>query len=186
MTIIEAMIAVLIVAVLAAIAAPNLSELYVRNRLDTTANEFVTALNLARSEAIRRGTGVTVQRLAAGATLWDWTAGWQVRVTDSGEVLRVGQRISAPLTLYMAQVTEVDVRFTSTGRTEAISNYRAFVLCYENQIATASKQSRSRGIIIEPSGRVQLAATDTDGRPMKPPSSSKTAGQVAITSCTKP
>ncbi len=54
-TIIEMMIAVLIVAVLAALTVPSLSELFVRNRLETTANEFMTALNLARSEAIRRG-----------------------------------------------------------------------------------------------------------------------------------
>ncbi len=78
-TLIEVMIVVAILAVLVALAAPNLSELFIRNRLDTAANEFETTLNFARSEAIRRGAKVVV-RHAPGSANQQWSRGWEVFV----------------------------------------------------------------------------------------------------------
>ncbi|MCU0839952.1 MAG: GspH/FimT family pseudopilin, partial [Rhodospirillales bacterium] len=62
------MIVILVLAVLAAVAAPNLQEMVIRNRLDSAANEFVTTLNSVRSEAIRRGGRVVLRRAAGSAS----------------------------------------------------------------------------------------------------------------------
>jgi type IV fimbrial biogenesis protein FimT len=183
----EILIAVTIVGVLAAIAAPNLSALFISNRLDTTVNEFMTALNYARSEAIRRGVGVGVARLVAPPLncrreFMDWTPGWQVRVTDSGEVLREVQRLAEPLTLCSAQVTADSVDFLPTGARSEGASDRLFVLCYQNEITGTNPKSRSRAVLVSAAGGIRVAPTDADGRPLKPSG----ASQAAVTSCSNP
>lgn len=80
-TLIELMTVLAIVGTLAMLAAPAMSTFIQSNRLATTTNDFVAALNLARSEAVKRGvsTGVCksndgLQCTAAGT----WSSGWIV------------------------------------------------------------------------------------------------------------
>jgi hypothetical protein len=56
------MIVILVLAVLAAVAAPNLQEMVIRNRLDSAANEFVTTLNSVRSDPPRWPCGSPARR----------------------------------------------------------------------------------------------------------------------------
>jgi type IV fimbrial biogenesis protein FimT len=79
---IELMITIAIAAILLGIAIPSFTSIIVDNRLTTSANELVTALNLARSEAVKRGIQVTVQR--KGATSAQWESGWDVFVDSDG------------------------------------------------------------------------------------------------------
>jgi type IV fimbrial biogenesis protein FimT len=81
-TLIELMITIAIAAILLGIAIPSFTSIIVDNRLTTSANELVTALNLARSEAVKRGIQVTVQR--KGATSAQWESGWDVFVDSDG------------------------------------------------------------------------------------------------------
>lgn len=75
-TLIELMVSVAVAAVLLGIAVPNFSSIIVSNRLTTYANDLVTALNLARSEAIKRGVQITVSR--KGDNSGQWESGWDV------------------------------------------------------------------------------------------------------------
>lgn len=63
-TIAELIIVVIIAAVLAAVAAPNLSEFVKNNTRATRVNTMVTALNYARGQAVTRNTRVSVCRSA--------------------------------------------------------------------------------------------------------------------------
>jgi type IV fimbrial biogenesis protein FimT len=81
-TLIELIVTVSIAGILMAVAIPSFVEAIKSNRLTTQANEFMAALNLARSEAIKRGVQVTVQR--KGSTSGVWEEGWRVFV-DSDE-----------------------------------------------------------------------------------------------------
>ena len=78
----ELMITITIAAMLLSIAIPSFTSIIVSNRLTTYANEFVTALNLARSESIKRGVQVTVKR--KGTTSAAWENGWDVFVDSDG------------------------------------------------------------------------------------------------------
>ena len=60
-TLIELMVTIAIAAILLGIAIPSFTETIASNRLTTNANALVTALNFARSEAVKRGIQVTVQ-----------------------------------------------------------------------------------------------------------------------------
>ena len=59
-TIVELMITLTVAAILLAIAIPSFNYLMVTNKLTTTANDIVTAINTARMTAIKRNTDVSV------------------------------------------------------------------------------------------------------------------------------
>jgi type IV fimbrial biogenesis protein FimT len=61
-TLVELITVMVVAGILLAIAIPNFKDVLRNHRLATTANEIVTTLTLARSEAIKRGQRVTVCR----------------------------------------------------------------------------------------------------------------------------
>lgn len=81
-TLIEMIVTVAIVAIFASIALPSFSQLIKNNRISTTTNEFISALVLARSEALKRSRDVTVctstdlENCSASQT--DFSKGWIV------------------------------------------------------------------------------------------------------------
>lgn len=78
-TIVELLIALVVLSIVVSLAAPALSKLLAEQRLRTTAAELRVGLALARSEAIKRNASVVFQGLA-GSTVW--TNGWEVEVTE--------------------------------------------------------------------------------------------------------
>ncbi|WP_281400811.1 GspH/FimT family pseudopilin [sulfur-oxidizing endosymbiont of Gigantopelta aegis] len=81
-TLIELMITIAIAAILLSLALPSFDRTLRTNRTTTQANSVHTALNIARSEAIKRSSAVTVcasndqtsPRSCSGAN--DWSVGW--------------------------------------------------------------------------------------------------------------
>ena len=74
-TLAEMLIVVAIMGLLAAIAAPSMSDMVRTQRLRTAAFDVFAALTLARSEAIKRNAAVTIT--PAGGT--DWARGWVIK-----------------------------------------------------------------------------------------------------------
>jgi type IV fimbrial biogenesis protein FimT len=73
-TVIEMMVVVAILAVLAAMAAPNMRGVIQAQRLKTASFDLFAGLTLARSEAIKRNAAVTVTPNGG-----DWATGWVVK-----------------------------------------------------------------------------------------------------------
>ena len=82
-TLIEAMIVVGIVGILAAIAAPQFTDMLRNNRLSAASSALQVSLNLARSEAIKRGADARVT-VAAKVTAGSFVNGWTVFVDKTG------------------------------------------------------------------------------------------------------
>ena len=90
-TLIEVMVTVVIIGIALAVGVPSFRAYTADSSLTTFTNNFVAAVSLARSEAIRSGTNVSV--IAGNA---DWSAaGWNIaidadgdNVADAAEVLR--------------------------------------------------------------------------------------------------
>jgi len=93
-TLIELMVTLSILASLLAIAAPSFQGTIQSNRTQTITTDLTTALQLARSEAVKRGVKVDVCRrngeVCANAA--DWGNGWLVQV-QGGDVLRVWEAV---------------------------------------------------------------------------------------------
>ena len=74
-TLVELMVTLALMAILVGIAVPSFSTMIANNRIATQTNELVGALNLARSEAVRRGQGVSIRSTAAGI---EFATGWRI------------------------------------------------------------------------------------------------------------
>jgi type IV fimbrial biogenesis protein FimT len=78
-TLIELMITVAIAAILATIAVPSFNEIALSSKLNSLANSFMASAQLARSEAIKRSTPVTLCASSNGSTCTGaWKDGWVV------------------------------------------------------------------------------------------------------------
>ncbi|MCK9604947.1 MAG: GspH/FimT family pseudopilin [Methylomonas sp.] len=167
-TLIELMVTVAIAAILLGVAVPNFSSAIVRSRLTANTNEFITSLNLARSEAIKRGQQVVVRKTGA-----NWENGWQVFVDidrstgPKQNVLDVGTDIE--LRVYSA----LPANFTLRGNGNFVNFIRyqpngtssqpgSFAMC-NNGSTTGAKL-----IIVNSVGRIRMASdADDDGIPEK-------------------
>ena len=83
-TAIEMMIVVVIIAILTAIAAPNMGAMIRNQRVKNAAFDIFASLTYARSEAVKRNVSVTI----AANNAADWTRGWTVRENLNNTVLK--------------------------------------------------------------------------------------------------
>lgn len=166
-TLIEMMIAVTLSAIVLSLAVPSFSTIVQDNRQVTQLNDLVTDLAYARSEAVRRGTTVTicpydadgngVQDVAAagdacgGGT--DWSSGWVVFVDENGDDTLAApadlQRITAPVSGLDLSFPRSSIRFDSQGLAMGFTG--TFTLCDDRGAAHA------RGRVVGPTGRVSEA-----------------------------
>lgn len=90
-TLIELLVTLAIAAILVGIGAPSFTSLIQSNRSATQVNSLLSAINLARSEAMKRADTVSVVS-ASDAT--DWSTGWHVYVdTDNDASYDAGEEI---------------------------------------------------------------------------------------------
>jgi len=85
---IELMVVVAIVAILAALALPSYQQTIKSNRSATEANDLLTALDMARTEAVTRSRFASVcpSNADASACGADWAKGWIVFLDDYNNV----------------------------------------------------------------------------------------------------
>jgi type IV fimbrial biogenesis protein FimT len=83
-TLLELIITLAIIGILIAAAIPSFKDLIRNTRLTTYSNELITSLNLARSEAIKRGTNVVVGANNQLAGYYWSSAGWDVFIVGDG------------------------------------------------------------------------------------------------------
>ena len=102
-TLIELMVAIVILAILIGIGVPSFRQAALGSRLSATANNLLASVQLARSEAIKRNQTIRLCPSADGADCaasGDWEQGWVILDPD-GEVISYQQ--PAPLGLKVIQ-----------------------------------------------------------------------------------
>lgn len=82
-TLIELMVTIAVAAIVMGVAVPSFNATVRSNRLTTSANDWVSTLNFARSEAIKRSVPVSVKR--NGANSQQWEGGWDIFVDLNGD-----------------------------------------------------------------------------------------------------
>ena len=105
-TLLELMVTVAVAAILATVAVPGFRDLIQNNRVTTQTNELVSALNFARTEAVKRGRNVAV-------VVTQTNPGWEARVAvePTDETLRVVERQGSQVTVD----ADVTIVFGPTG-----------------------------------------------------------------------
>lgn len=157
-TLMELMVTLTIVAILAGLAVPAMSEFGVRTNVSSTTNDIVVALNLARSEAVKRGREVSLIS-AAGS----WTGGWTV-ATNTGEVLTRHDGVADEYRVLGAATgagAPADrVIFTGTGALSLATAYN-FSVC---RPSFAPGDAQSRRVVVAASGSIR-SFRDTTSAP---------------------
>jgi len=174
-TLFELMITLAIIAILSTLAVPSFTSIIQNNRMVTQLNELNSALSIARSEAIKRGTTVTVCNSAdqiecSGS--WDKSNnGWIVFVdmnnddvtTDAGEeILKVHYALSGGNKLNFNNTAKISYSASGLGnkagtftlcdnRTPAINYAKALIVNSTGRLRTGI-DSNNDGIIEGGSG----------------------------------
>lgn len=171
----ELMVTLAVASILLTLAVPSFTTFVKNNRLITQANDFVTALNLTRSEAIRRGDRVTLCKsstLTSCTTSGTWDQGWIVfvDVNDDGvvtspstNILRVHNGLNGGVTLTGDAALGDYVSYVPTGATQVIGGSSSatqsglLILCDDRGFV-----DEARGVQITATGRVSASsATST-------------------------
>ncbi len=127
MTLLELMMALTVVAILVAIAVPSFQQVTASSRTASAINDFITAVTLARSEALRRATPTRVcasANLADCSGAPDWATGWVVfvdidndGVVDDDELVQTFAPLGASLT---ATGSAASVGYNTLGMGELV------------------------------------------------------------------
>ncbi len=171
-TLVELMITVIVLGVLTTLAVPSFTDVLNTTRLSAQTNELVSALHVARSEAVRRNGNVVfcradpaLEACAAGDERW---AGWLVfedangdAAFDAGEELIQRGLIRSPL-LVQSSFGEL-LRFRSDGRARnsAATTLASGMLrvCLE----TTLPAQNIRDIVLVAGGKTSLSRSDGGG-----------------------
>ena len=81
-TLVELLITIVVLTILLATGIPSMMDFVKNNRLTAQANDLIIAVQLARSEGLKRGSGTTLcastNQTSCNVTNKDWKSGWIV------------------------------------------------------------------------------------------------------------
>jgi type IV fimbrial biogenesis protein FimT len=155
-TLIELMVAIMVLGILLGVAVPSFRDAALSSRLTAYANDLVASAQIARSEAIKRNAPVTLCASAVGAACDEgggWEVGWIVLTAD-GDVLQRREPLSDDFrfTETTDGLTEIIFPATVVGVTPA-----SFTVCRGSPVG-----KQERVVTISVSGNASVTRT-TDG-----------------------
>lgn len=156
-TLIELMLVIIVMAILVGIGAPSFRDLVLSTRIKNAASDIYGALVLARSEAIKRGTNVTITPVSSS-----WINGWAVAVTVSGTTttLRNQDAIANLKIDCPAGTTCADtITFRRDGRLSGVTGPVSFVV--DTAETVTPRRVPMRCVTINVSGQVNVLSDNS-------------------------
>lgn len=168
LTLVELLTVLAMVAILSTVAVPNLARFIRNSERAAAVNDFLHAIYFARTEAIKRGTVVSLcntvdgERCANDAA--NWSSGWMVFVNTDHDDLPVRDPGEPILR-----------RYAGWPRGRIASNRKAFSFRAYNQstvngtivFCPAGYSHDARAIIISHTGRPRLSSKDAEGKALR-------------------
>jgi len=160
-TLVELMVTVSVLAIVLGVGVPGFQELIQNNRMTVSVNDMVTDLNLARSEAVKRGSSVTLCRRNDAGTACNasgnWLSGWIIFIdpdgdgtVDTGEqIIRVRGSLKG---LTLLNFSRSRVTFSAQGFSQGFNGTITF--CDSRGV------SKAKGRVLSNTGRLREASTD--------------------------
>jgi type IV fimbrial biogenesis protein FimT len=163
-TLIELIVTAMLAMVLLTLGVPMFQDMIRNNRIAAHTNDFISSLNLARSEANKRGRRVVLcksDNTAACAATGDWEQGWIVFVdddndasVDAGEtVLRVHGPLDGGDTLQGNTNVNTYISYSPDGFTRLTGGaFQAGTLTF----GLCSSHNEKTSIVISDTGRARV------------------------------
>ena len=149
-TLVELLVTVTVAAILLGYGVPGFRDLIRNSRASAAANEIVTALQYARSEAVRRGAAVDVCRSNAAGNACEngtnWRTGW--RVMQGVTLLRAGPAAGDATTV---TGPATNVQFRASGVPVAAAAFSV--------VPDGCHDDGQRSITVALTGRIAVART---------------------------
>jgi len=177
-SIVELMIAVVILGILMGIGIPSFQSTVKNNRMTSELNAFITALNQARSEAVKQNLEValcpsTNGTSCAGSTSWE--TGWVVYVDrdndgviDGGNACGAAATDDCMLSVQSGLSGDITLRSGSSSvsyfGTGASNGAETFTIC------DSRGADHAKAVIISSTGRPRTSTTQADGSALTCPS----------------
>ena len=164
------MITVTVLAILATVAIPNMRSTIQNNRMTAQANGFLTAFQLARSEALKRNAPVSVCPSSNGSECGgDWEDGWIGFVDDAGSEGSSAASVDEVLQIWdgLKGDTANDgdapsfVRYLGQGMVDRNAG-TSYPIAFELKIPDCTADN-NREIRISPMGRADVNRLSCDG-----------------------
>lgn len=149
-TLVEAMMAITVMAILMAIAVPSFKDASLSSQLRASANDLAAGTYLARSEALKRNAVVTLCASSDGETCaasGGWEQGW---IVLSGGPLKAHPAAPTGLKITAGGITSLSFQPTAVGATAA-----TFTVCR----ATPRVGREERVVTIDATGRPWISRT---------------------------
>jgi type IV fimbrial biogenesis protein FimT len=163
------MLSVAAAGILASLAVPAFSGLVLDSRRTAALNDFVIAVQLARSEAVKRGAEVVLCKSAGRescTSTGEWQPGWIVFVNSDEDAPPVRDKqetlIQVHAALPKARITANRNSFTFRPFRSASTN-GTVTYCDSRGVPAA------RAIIVSPSGRPRISTRNSTGGLLKCP-----------------
>jgi len=158
-TLAEVLVVLLVILILLSIGVPALGKIIRRYQISTTVSDFYAALQLTRSEAIRRGARIDLVPAENGK---DWTRGWIVMQDKNGN--RIADETDDIIFLHGPVPTDMTIR---DGFNDGLQLYFAYNGSGYGRSHASSQAARagswtftlgeeSRKIIVNFTGRPRL------------------------------
>ena len=163
-TLIELLVVLALLAILLALAVPNFRTLVQNTRATSQANELLTMLQYARSEALKRGRPVSLCQSEDAATCsGDWEDGWIVYVDGNGagaaatavnELLRVWQALPQGTEVTVVNMPAANfLRYLPAGQIDPIPD--PFPVTFQVRVDDCAGEN-GRDIAVARTGRVAV------------------------------
>lgn len=171
-TLIEALITVTIGAVLLAAGVPTFRDLMERNSVTSHKNNFIGSVNLARSEAMKRGASVVMCRSSDAETAaspacdgsgTEWKDGWIVFLDRNGDGALTTANGDVLLRAEGAMLDSGGITQSSAGalvfRSTGLMSSGASTILFDSRSVAAAQQRR---VCVTLSGRTRSIDNSTD------------------------
>ncbi|MEX2150824.1 MAG: GspH/FimT family pseudopilin [Steroidobacteraceae bacterium] len=154
MTMIELLITVVVMAILMAIAVPSFRNASLGSQLSAAANNLLASVQLARSEAIKRNSAVTLCASADGTTCagsGGWEQGWIIMDAGAAVLQRQESLPDRYLVSQAGGTVPLNFQPIGVGATAA-----AFTVCRDNPDG-----GQERIVTVSATGSARVTITNT-------------------------
>ena len=159
-TLIELMVTIMIAAIVATIAVPSMRDMQASIRVNSVANDYITLLKNARSQAVLKNRHVTVATLTVSppvANNWGGL-GWRVSENVNGVAQPVTEVKGFANTITMVTTPEVVNDFRFVAGTGLAQKNDASILNVTFRVCdTGSSRERGYDILLNQFGRIFMA-----------------------------